>query len=190
MTEATVTPFRCVDPEAIVRTAELGKLLGVSRETIRKAARDEIITDLGNGRFRLAEAIQGYVGNLRSVASGHGGADDAADLARERALLARAQREGQELKNAVTRGSLVEADGVAAGWIDLLAFVRANMLTAATRIGQRLTHLSKHDLHVIDEVVRDILTKASDDADGPGDDPPEGVGDASPAPEDAAFDMD
>ncbi|MFO1144675.1 MAG: hypothetical protein U1E59_20325 [Amaricoccus sp.] len=146
-----------------VTTQQLATLTGVSAEAIRKAVREGRIPSKGRGRFALGETLQAYCAGLRSVASGHGTVEEAADLTQERALLAKAQREAVDLKNAVARGELVGADDVVAEWQDILALVRANMLTVPVMAQQRLPHLSKHDVHVLGEVVRDMLTRSADD---------------------------
>ena len=146
-----------------VTTQQLASLLGVSAEAVRKAVREGRIPSKGRGRFILGEALRAYCGSLRSVASGHGTVGEVGELTRERALLAKSQREAAELKNAAARRELVNANEVVAEWQDILSLVQANMLTVPIMAQQRLPHLTKHDTQVLGEIVRDMLTRSADD---------------------------
>ena len=149
--------------EEVVTTSQLASLLGVTTDAVRKAVQAGRIVKAGRDTFVLQDAVRSYCDNLRQVAAGHGEKKEARKLTTERALLAREQREAQALKNAQSRGELVRADEVVAEWEDILSLIRANMLTTPIVAQQRLPHLSKHDVHVLGEVVRDLLTRSADD---------------------------
>ena len=63
----------------------------------------------------------------------------------ERARLAKAQADAQELKNAALQGRLLDAGAVEA----ILRSVRAGMLAVPSRAAQQLPHLTTHDISVI-----------------------------------------
>ena len=140
--------------------AEISSWVDVTPRALDKHL-DLLVRD-GRG-YDLKASVRAYCRHIRSIAAGHGTEAEAADLAKERALLAREQREGQALRNAQSRNELVRADEAQAEWEDILSMIRANMLTVPVVAQQRLPHLSKHDAHVLGEVVRDLLTRSADD---------------------------
>lgn len=97
------------------RTAEHTDL---SERSIREW---EVRLGLQNADYTLTEFRISYIRALREVAAGRAATGDI-DLATERALLARAQREGQEIKNAVSLGTYAP--------IELLSDVLANAAQA------------------------------------------------------------
>ena len=77
-----------------------GDLVGISQARVSELLTAGVLTSGATGREWLLQ----YVGNLREMAAGRA-TDGTIDLPTERALLARAQREGQEIKNEVSRGT-------------------------------------------------------------------------------------
>jgi phage terminase Nu1 subunit (DNA packaging protein) len=97
--------------------AALAALVGVSQQAISAWAADGRLPDSG----RLGEVLVAYCARLREQAAGRVGADvGGLDLVQERAALAREQRMGQAIKNAVARkeyapvGLLADVLGLAA----------------------------------------------------------------------------
>lgn len=86
--------------DAIVSQAEFAQIVGVSEASISKRVSDGVLT---RGECVHAWLIA-YCEHLRDQAAGRLGETLGLDLVQERAGLARAQREAQELKNAVARG--------------------------------------------------------------------------------------
>jgi phage terminase Nu1 subunit (DNA packaging protein) len=149
--------------DGVVSGETLQKILGVSHETVRRLARDGHLEKIGRGRYDLLPSLQKYIEHLREVASGRGGEDEQAELAREKMLLTREQREGQELKNQILRGELVEASKVTLEWARVMASIRSIWLSIPARIRTALPHLRTHEVDSIDRVVRDLLTDMADD---------------------------
>lgn len=113
-----------------MKQSELAAALGVSRGTVCRAVARGMPTDSAEAaRAWRAEHVNGYR-RAASAKSGQEGGDDGANLARERAALARAQREGIEIKNAALRGEYAK--------ISLLADVLA---TASAAVAERLDGL-------------------------------------------------
>lgn len=103
----------------------LAQLIGVSEARLSQLA-SEIPTNVPAGDWLLA-----YCHRLREQAAGRMGADNfGLDLVQERAALARAQREGIEIKNAALRGEYAS--------VELLAQVLAN---ASQAVAERFDHL-------------------------------------------------
>lgn len=83
-----------------VTQAAFGGLVGISQQAVSESIRTGVLTPDGDCATWLRE----YCSHLREMAAGRAAGGDL-DLAAERALLARAQREGQEIKNEVSRGT-------------------------------------------------------------------------------------
>lgn len=86
--------------DAHISQAEFAQMVGVSEASISKRVSDGVLT-----RGECAHAwLVAYCEHLRDQAAGRLGETLGLDLVQERAGLARAQREAQEIKNAVARG--------------------------------------------------------------------------------------
>jgi len=106
---------KTVDLEAPMTQAAFGELVGITQQAVSDLAARGV---LPAGSI-AAVWLLAYCERLREQAAGRLSTDGAGpDLAHERALLAKAQREGQEIKNEVARGTYAP--------IDLLADVLAN----------------------------------------------------------------
>ena len=97
------------------------------------------------------------------MASGRGGEEQVYELTAERARLAKEQADAHEMKNAISRGQLVEADHVRREWSDILRKVRAAILASPSRLRQRLPHLTAHDVEAMDGELRRALSEAASD---------------------------
>lgn len=88
--------------------SEFGALVGISQPAVSDL--------LARGVLRRGDSasrwLLDYCRHLREVAAGRATADASIDLPTERALLARAQREGQDIKNAVARGTYAPIDAL------------------------------------------------------------------------------
>jgi len=83
-----------VDLASVITQAEFGELVGVSQQTVSQLVAAGVLADGAPALLWL----RAYLARLREQAAGRSQA-----LAAERAALARSQREGQEIKNAVAR---------------------------------------------------------------------------------------
>jgi phage terminase Nu1 subunit (DNA packaging protein) len=107
--------------------AAFGAAVGVSQQAVSDLVRAGVLPEDGTA----AEWLLAYCGRLREQAAGRMGADALGlDLVQERAALARAQREGIEIKNAALRGEFAS--------VQLLAQVLAN---ASQAVAERFDHL-------------------------------------------------
>ena len=107
---------------------EIGAHLDMSDRNLR-----DVLEQLGLSRTQasLAEIRVAYIRRLREQAAGRlGDTIGGLDLAQERAALARSQRDGIEIKNAVLRGDYAS--------VTLLAEVLAN---ASQSVAERFDHL-------------------------------------------------
>jgi phage terminase Nu1 subunit (DNA packaging protein) len=97
------------------KQSEIAEHLDMSERAVREFL---VSAGIGHKQSTLSEIRIAYIRRQREVAAGRATAEDGIDLATERALLARSQREGQEIKNEVARGTYAP--------ISLLADVLAN----------------------------------------------------------------
>jgi phage terminase Nu1 subunit (DNA packaging protein) len=82
-----------------------------------------------------------------------------AEASKQRARLAAAQADLNELKAARLRGELIEADAVQQEWSSILRGLRAGMLAVPSRVAARLPHLSRSDVAEIDAEIMQVLSE-------------------------------
>lgn len=143
-----------------VPTRVLAEWLGITVQAVNKHARDGVLQKSNSGTFELQASVLAYCAHIREVAAGRGGSEQL-NLTAERARLAREQADTYELRNAVTRGELVEVAEAERAWSDTLRTVRSCMLAVPSRVRQRLGHLTAADVEAIDFEVRNALTEAA-----------------------------
>lgn len=137
--------------------ADLCDLLRLSPAALSGLVQRELAVKLGHDNYDLIETVGRYVEHLRGAASGRGSEEQALTLTGERARLARAQADAQELKNAALRGLLLPAIEVEREWSGTLRSVRSQLLAVPSRVRQRLGHLTSGDVDAIDRELRDAL---------------------------------
>lgn len=163
-------------------TAQLAILLGLTTRRINQLAEEGVMVRTAHGEFDAPASIQAYV----ALAANKGkGKDAEIDKEREEARLKKEQADTQELKNAKLRNELLPVDEVSRIWSEQISSLRSGLLAVVSRVRQRIS-LSAEDAVVLDEEIRDAMTKLADgieiyDADVL--DLEEGDGDASPTPE-------
>ena len=109
------------------RQATFGELVGISQPVVSDLVSRGVLDD----GAPLRKWLLAYCARIREQAAGRMGSEvGGLDLAQERAALAREQRKGIEIKNAVLRGEFAS--------IQLLAEVLA---TASQAVAQRFDHL-------------------------------------------------
>lgn len=137
--------------------AGLARLLGVSTRTITDLCHRGIIVRRGK-TFDRDEAVRRVVAHLRAAAAGRGQASGGAVAVSERARLAAAQADAQEMKNRVARRELVPEAEVEGTWTEIVLRTRAAVLATPAQISAELPHLTRHDVSVVDRKLRDALT--------------------------------
>ena len=139
---------------------QLADWFGLSPVNVTLLARDGILPKAARGRYNAVDCIRAYCAHLRAGASGRmlpGAVSD------ERARLLAAQADGHELRNAATRGELVDARQVEAEWSNTLRSLRAAMIAVPSRVRQRLPGLSPAEVAAIDAEIRRALTESAND---------------------------
>jgi len=105
--------------------AEFGHLVGIGQSAVSQLVTEGILPRDGTA----AEWLLAYCARLREQAAGRY-SDGPLDLGQERAALAKAQREGVEIKNAVLRGEYAE-----------ISLLGQTLATASTAVAERFDHL-------------------------------------------------
>lgn len=136
---------------------EMAEWLGISPRMLHNLAADANIPAPEARMYDAKATVQAYCSYLRRQRSAPGHVSD------ERARLLAAQADGHELKNAATRGELVDARQVEAEWSNTLRSLRAAMIAVPSRVRQRLPGLSPAEVATIDAEIRSALTEAAND---------------------------
>lgn len=176
-------------PLMTLKTAELALLLGLTPRRVNQLAEEKVLIRLGHGEFDGPASVQAFVAH----AANRGKEKDAQiDKEREEARLKKEQADTQELKNAKLRRELLPVGEVSRVWSEQIASIRSGLLAVVSRVRQRIT-LSAEDAVILDEEIRDAMTKLADGVDiydADIGDLEEGDGDAPPASENQSVRMD
>lgn len=146
---------------------QLATLLGLSARRVRELAEAGTIPR-ERGRYPVAGAVAAYCANLREVAAGRRGdteGGEALDLAQERAMLARSQRQAVELKLERERGTLVEAGVVERHFVGLVTAARNRLRGVPTLAKSRAPHLDVHTIEILEDEIDKALRELADDSD-------------------------
>lgn len=143
-----------------VNSRTLALLLGISANRLGALAREGVIPRRGKTRFPLPDAVSAYCKWCRDNPAGRPAASGA--LADAKVRLTTAQAERAEMQAAATRGEMIPAADVEAGWAGILRDVRAAVLALSARARTRLPHLTPTDVAEIDREARQILVELSD----------------------------
>jgi len=148
----------------IVTLGVLADHLGVSERQVQALARRGTLPKVAVGQYDLREACRAYCAGLREQAAGRLGRDGSLDPVHENAALKRSMRELNEIKKAELEGRLVPVDEIEPAWARIMTAIRAQVLGVPGRLRFRLPHLTAHDGQVAEEVCRDALEAAADEA--------------------------
>jgi hypothetical protein len=98
---------------------------------------------------------------LENLAAGRSGADGGALLAKERAILAREQREAAQIKNELARGELVHLEAIKRVFTPMFYNFREIALGTPGVISDAISAHTKEDrvrvFEIVDEKIRDML---------------------------------
>lgn len=136
---------------ATLTTGELAELLNISARNVDMLASKGILEKAAPAKFDTRESIAAYLAYARRGGN--------TDLDAEKLRLTREQADKVELQNAQARRELVPATEVERTWSGTLRDIRAAMLAVPARVGQRASHLTAHDLEMVDREIRDALVE-------------------------------
>lgn len=118
--------------------ADLCDLLGITPGALTGLCKRGLAVRLGHDAYDLTATVTAYVAHLRGTASGRGGEEQVLTLTGQRARLAKAQAEAQELKNAAIKGDLVPLADVRREWLTTATDLRSAIMAIPARISARL----------------------------------------------------
>lgn len=132
----------------------IAELLLLSERRVQQLVKEKIIPRASAGEYDLAPSVQGYIRYLQErIRSG-----DDADLAREKALLTKAQRETAELELAAMRGDMHKSEDVMTVWTECLVNCRSRLLAIPAKLAPEL-----HEAEMVGDV-QEKLRKAINEA--------------------------
>lgn len=172
-----------------LKTAELALLLGLTTRRVNQLAEEGLVVRVGHGEFDGPQSVQRYVEHASNRGKDK---ETQIDKEREEARLKKEQADTQELKNAKLRRELLPVEEVSRVWSEQVSSIRSGMLAVVSRTRQRMS-LSPEDALILDEEIRDAMTKLADGVDiydADLGDLEEGDGDASPTSENQSVRMD
>ena len=124
--------------------------LDCTRETISDYLARGMIKKLKNGRYDQDVSRNSVLKHLRDKAAGRSGANPGGpDLSTERALLAKEQREGISLKNAISKGEYVLVRLVTIALERIFSIIREHILTREGRLADALTMRTREEAALI-----------------------------------------
>lgn len=147
--------------DMIATAAQMAALLGVSKRTIRDYAERGLLDRTEDGAYPVS-GIKKYFVNLQSQAEK--GAPEA-DLAAERAALARVRVLESGMRLDAFHAAYVPVTEAVDGWTKIGQIVRSQVLGQTERIGQRLSSLTAHDRAEIAALNREMLQAISEETD-------------------------
>lgn len=147
----------------IVSKTEVCEWIGITMPALEKHI--DVLVPSGSG-YDLKASVRGYCDKMRNRAGNKSGnEEDNLNLTAERARLARVQAEAHELKLAMARGEVLDADEVRRMLENDYRQVRSGLLAVVPRMGQD-AGLSPVQLRALDQHIRNALTVLADDKDG------------------------
>jgi phage terminase Nu1 subunit (DNA packaging protein) len=150
-----------------VSHTEAAAHLCISGPTFSRLINEGVIprAERGTG-YDLAECRRLRFKHLENVAAGRSGQDGGALLSKERALLAREQREAAQIKNELARGELVHLDAVEKALNPLFHNFREHALSTPGVIADAVAQASGVDralvYRIIDDRIREMLDELAD----------------------------
>ena len=159
--------IKTTDISAItVNSAALEKIIGVSDRRIRQLAEENIIIRAAKGWYKLMDSVTNYILTLKvqMEANNAESVDGEIDLEEEKAIHERVKRHISELKLQTMRGELHKSEDVERVMMDMLASVRAKLLSMPTKLAPILVSRSDIDFvrNTINREVMEALNELKD----------------------------
>ncbi len=149
----------------IVPTAVVCEWLGITAQAVSDLAKRGIIPKAGRDKWALQAVVTAYTAHMREVAAGRkADTDQALDLVQERAQLARAQREYQDMRNAEKAGQLLPRAVVDQAVVDAFTRVRTKLLRIPAKAAARPGEMQSATLirSTLEAMVLDALGELAD----------------------------
>jgi phage terminase Nu1 subunit (DNA packaging protein) len=141
----------------LITAAELGKLLGLTPQSVIHYGNADIVIRVGRGQYDRDASVLRYCAHLRASASGR-----ATPVAGDRARLERAKADAAEFKLAKDKARYLPAEEVREEWAAICRSIRAVMLAVPSRIAARYV-LDRDVVADIGAEIREGLIHLADD---------------------------
>jgi phage terminase Nu1 subunit (DNA packaging protein) len=151
------------EDDELVTQSEFGRRLRMTRQRVSRFVKEGAIPTNADGKIVFMEGVVALIDHLSEVASGRGGGSAQAELSKERALLARAQRENLELRNRTLKDEWVLTADVQRMVDRMVISFRNRMLSIHSWISTSCPHFTRADLTAIDDAIREVLTQLADE---------------------------
>jgi hypothetical protein len=161
----------------------------ISINRFRQLQREGVLPRANSSDWSIEGIRRRYIENLRAIKANHGPKpyaaklsknasddDDELNLDRERALLAREQRQGHSIKNALARGEVIPAGDVLEGWQSAIARSRSLLLGLPSSAAEEIVLLAPAGPAAVRERLADLVhaaleelanTSVEDDSENP-----------------------
>lgn len=150
-----------------VTTSELAKFLGITVQRAHQLENAGTLTKGEDRKYDLKQAVQDYCARLRETAAGRQGTGEGGlDPVQESARLKKVQADLIEIKLAQMRGEVISSDEVLVVWQRIIAAARARIMSLTTRLPTMIHHLDKPDIAIIENEVREVLERLTEDGKG------------------------
>ncbi len=142
--------------DSVLTGKEFAQLIGVSEAKVSQLRSEGVLADGSTGQ----QWLHAYCYRLREVAAGRASAEEGGlDLVQERAALARSQRIGVDIKNAVAFGEYASISLLS----QVLATASQSIVDQIDSLGPEMKRLCPHLTADDREVVLNVLSKARAD---------------------------
>lgn len=119
-----------------VTVATLANFLMVTERRVQQLAKEGIVRKDDRGEYELTTSIQGYIRFLQETTkSGNGGSEE---LQKSKARMAEAKARKAEIEVRQMEGELVPASDVSKAWIEMVAHMRAKLLSLPNKLAPQL----------------------------------------------------
>ena len=119
----------------LVNAAELGRIVGVSRQRINNLAADGVLPRTQRGKFEISAAVQAFMRHKQVQAAA--AESSTKTFAAERSRLAKLKADAAEREAKVESGELVRASEVENAWLMVIQSARAKLLLIPTKVAAR-----------------------------------------------------
>ncbi|MBY0088106.1 hypothetical protein [Brevibacillus brevis] len=153
-----------------ISTSELALIVGKSPQWIRQLTRENVLAQVGRGKYSLGEAIQAYIKHVEGESS-----DGKVSFRDEKAEHERIKKEIAQLELDEMRGNLHTTQDVQEAWADLIVEFRKRLMALPPRLAAQFAFISdekKIKLLLTEEITTALHALAQYDpaAEGAGDD--------------------
>ncbi len=135
----------------------IAKLFDLTERRVQQLAKEGIIPKAAKGKYELVPAVQGYIKYLRASKE-----DTPTNISAERARLLKMQADKLSMAIDLEREKLLDADKAAAGWDNLIARCRSNLLGIPSRLAFQVTVVEPREAErLMKSAIYDALTELS-----------------------------